>query len=128
MGGGGWGGSRSRRLVLLAAAVFSLSVDPSLRAQDADLSYAVADSGDTLVEINRFDGTAFRVIGNCGTTLIEAISWNLGATKLQIDAPPPSSPIGRIRSDQAVVVHRNGVRNPAGLTISGGTIPLHFRQ
>ncbi|MGJ8642903.1 MAG: SdrD B-like domain-containing protein [Luteolibacter sp.] len=51
-------------------------------AADPNFAYAVADSGDTLVKMNRLNGSNFQVIGGTGTLTIEAIEWNLDSTVL----------------------------------------------
>lgn len=56
---------------------------PVARAQLAqNLCYAVADSGDTLVTVDRNTGTPTTVIGATGTANVEAIGWNSTATIL----------------------------------------------
>ena len=52
------------------------------RGADVNLAYAIADSGDTLVTMNRFDGSNFQIIGNTNTSTVEAIAWNMSATIL----------------------------------------------
>lgn len=68
---------RRRRAAASLLAAATLTGAASAQVVPTRFAYCVADSGDTLVRMNRFDGSEFSVIGDLGTSNVECMSWNL---------------------------------------------------
>jgi 5-hydroxyisourate hydrolase-like protein (transthyretin family) len=84
----GWSMDGSGKLARLVAGLtllllFGAGIRPAqAQVVDINYAYAIADSGDTLVRMNRFTGANFSVIGDLGTTNTEAMTWNHRGTAI----------------------------------------------